>query len=142
MRPYLALLLALGGCIVPQGAGSGTPSAKVEKEPEKYISDAGQGVAFVRCVRDDSFFSNPTDLTRLVAEGCQASLSVALTRYPEIVDVDPLVVEGTTVGYTVLYAKVEEAPVAPASAPSAPAAPESNPSPVVPAAPTTPAAPY
>lgn len=100
-------LLGAVACVVPQTATEGgNPSAmksKIEKDPKKFITDAGEGVAVVRCVRDDSFFGGPNEMARAVLDGCDAAINYALDQLGEIYDVDPIVVEGTTVGYLVLY---------------------------------------
>lgn len=126
-----AAVLGTSACIVPQGASGDTSAlkAKVDNDPSKYISDNGKGVAFVTCARDDSFFGS--EMARAVVVGCDASLTAALGRFPEIVDIDPVVVEGTTAGYMVLYivqgntpmipeVKPEVKPDAPTSAPVVP----------------------
>jgi hypothetical protein len=132
-----AAVVCTSACIVPQGASGDTSAlqAKVDKDPSKYISDNGKGVAFVKCARDDSFFGGPNEMARAVVEGCDASLTSALGRFSEIIDIDPVVVDGTTAGYMVLYA-TQSAPVVPE------VKPEMKPE-VKPEAPTSaPAVPY
>jgi hypothetical protein len=110
-----AAVVSTSACILPQSASGDTSAlkSKVDKDPSKYISDNGKGVAFIKCARDDSFFGGPSEMARAVVEGCDASLTAALGRYPEILDIDPVVVDGTTAGYMVLYTVKGDTPMAP-----------------------------
>jgi hypothetical protein len=107
---------SVAACILPESSGTGNTTAlkaKVDKDPAKYISDNGKGVAFIKCARDDSFFGGPNEMARNVVEGCDAALTAALARFPEILDVDPIVVDGTTAGYMVLYSVADTTPPTP-----------------------------
>jgi hypothetical protein len=128
-KMLFAIVCSVSACIVPESSSGNTTAlkAKVEKDPSKYISDNGKGVAFVKCARDDSFFGGPNEMARVVVEGCDAALTAALARFPEILDVDPVVVEGTTAGYMVLYVPAGEPTQTPTPTPKPEPTPTSVP---------------
>jgi hypothetical protein len=122
--------VSTSACIVPQSVSGDTTSLKanVEKNPDKYISDNGKGIAFVKCANEGPLTGNFNDMASAVVGGCDASLTAALARFAEVIDIDPVVVDGTTAGYMVLYEtknntpmpEVKTEPMMPTSAPAVP----------------------
>lgn len=117
MRSALLFALFSAACLVPPqqgGGGSDTLLSQVEQDLSKYLTDHENGVAFVRCLGNKSdFYASPAEAARAIAAGCDAALAVALPRLGKVQDVDPVVVDGTTVGFVVRYSTQPDEPTMP-----------------------------
>jgi hypothetical protein len=105
MRRSFLLALFAASCVVPQAPAGGSDSlrASVEKDLPKYLRDSGSGVAFVYCARAGELAATVDAAMRSVGDGCDAALTVALSRLGPVREIDPVVADGTTVGFIVRY---------------------------------------